>query len=525
MGSVLDFDSSKLDMVLQEYGIKQAWINILATHLNGLDDFAYILDSDEFAEAAILNEDLIAELSIGDIGVLYEYSVASVDAESRKSNGQFFTPDDVAKFMVSFVSEFPEGIWLDPCSGIGNLSWHLVVAQENPELFLLNNTVLSDKDELALLIARTLFTKSFQNEHKNLFHEAAHCFVCFDFLSVADSGSATLLANDQDLGAIPSHDFVIVNPPYLATQRDARFETARSADLYSYFLENIIKTSKGFISITPQSFTNASKFADLRSLLLRSYSNLRIFNFDNVPGNIFRGIKFGSKNSNNANSIRAAITVALPIEGKCQITSLMRWRSAEREKLFLEVHKFLSDVPLSEAFFPKVSAVMRDLYLELLQKPTLGSICTSKRTEFSLFVPSSPRYFIPALKSEVKRSSQHEIFFQNKKDRDFAYMIINSSLMYWWWRVRDGGMTLSQETLFSLPMPKFKINARLIKMLEESEQVNKVYKQNAGEAQENVKHPTSLLLALNHAIMPEYAERLMSTHENSEFAQVQYLSN
>ena len=90
--------------------------------------------------------------------------------------------------------------------------------------------------------------------------------------------------------------------------------------------------------------------------------------------------------------------------------------------------------------------------------------------------------------------------------------------MYWWWRVRDGGMTLSLETIMSLPLLDFSVNAELVLALEKSEKINKVYKQNAGAAQENVKHPKELLMKLNKAVIPEYADLLISLHENSEIS-------
>jgi len=517
---IIDFDSNGLDELLRKWGLRKTWISILATHLQSFKDLDYVLQSKEFKGAKILPKDLIEGLSVGEIGVLYEYSHANIDANSRKSNGQFFTPDDVAKFMVSFAKTFPEGIWLDPCSGIGNLSWHLVASQANPEEFLINQMLMSDKDKIALLIARTLLTASFQVNHKNLFHEIEDNFICFDFLSVSDDKFADLLTDGKGLDWIPAHDFVIVNPPYLATAQDSRFETSKAGDLYAYFLENIIKTSKGFISITPQSFTNATKFKQLRSLLLRKYSNLTIYNFDNVPGNIFRGIKFGSQNTNTANSIRAAVTIARPGMGSHKISSLMRWKSHERQMLFREAKNFLSSAPLTDEFFPKVGKKYQDLYMRANCLPKLRTICSPTRTDYPLYIPSSPRYFIPALKKPVKRSSQHEIFFYSEKERDRAYLLINSSFMYWWWRVRDGGMTLSQETLYSLPLPTFRQNAKIVKLLEDSELVNKVYKQNAGSPQENVKHSKDLLRKVNQLVCPDFADLLLMTHENSEITQI-----
>ena len=518
MAGILDFDSSQLDILLNKYGIRNTWRGLLATHIQGDKRFVYILETPEFKGAKFFDEDVLGGLSIGEIGILYEYSVTRVNSDSRKSNGQFFTPDDVAIFMAEFSRKFPSGKWLDPCSGIGNLSWHLVSIQDDPEKFLVERLVLSDKDKLSLLIARTLLTISFQRKHKNLFNEIADNFIEFDFLSVSSNEKLLNFDAANSLDAIPEHDYVIVNPPYLATDADTRFETGRARDLYAYFMENIIKTSKGFISVTPQSFTNAGKFEDLRRLMLKNYTKVTIFNFDNVPANIFRGIKFGSKNTNTANSIRAAITIAQPGRGKWKITSLLRWRSHEREELFHQAPKHLSSVDFTEEFFPKVSKRYELLYSKARSLPRLGDRISKIPTPYSLFVPSSPRYFISALKSPVKRASQHEIFFNSSKDRDMAYLLLNSSFMYWWWRVRDGGMTLSQETILSLPVPSFSVNASLIKSFEKSEKVNRVYKQNAGAAQENVKHPTELVMRVNQLIIPEFAEPLIRLHGNSDIA-------
>ena len=516
MSGILDFDSKQLDALLDDYGIVDTWLGLLATNIKGNKDFEYILKSKEFKGAKVFPEDLLKDLSIGEVGVLYEYSVTKVNSDSRKSNGQFFTPDDVAMFMAAFSRKFPLGKWLDPCSGIGNLSWHLIAIQDDPEKFLMERLVLSDKDNLSLLIARTLLTISFQRTQNKLFHEIADNFVEFDFLSVSSNEKLLNFDPDDSLAAIPEHDFVIVNPPYLATEADSRFETARARDLYAYFMENIIKTSKGFISVTPQSFTNAGKFEDLRRLMLENYDKVTIFNFDNVPANIFRGIKFGSKNTNTANSIRAAITIAQPGRGKWKITSLLRWRSHERVELFRQAPKHLSSVEFTEDYFPKVSKKYEPLYSQVCSLPRLGERISRTPTPYSLYVPSSPRYFISALKSPVKRASQHEIFFLSSKDRDAAYLLLNSSFMYWWWRVRDGGMTLSQETIISLPVPKFSPNSRLAGLLEKSEDTSKVYKQNAGSAQENVKHPMELIIKVNRHVLPEFSSQLIELHQNSD---------
>jgi hypothetical protein len=523
MASNLVFDPSQFENLIRKYGIKKAWINILATHIFSFGDkFLYILEDKIFKGYVLHSENLLDGLSIGEVGVLYEYCVAHVDASSRKDNGQFFTPDDVAVLMVNHSKDFPKGKWLDPCSGIGNLSWHLVNFQDDKEDFLINQMVLSDRDELALLIARVLFTISFQSKHSDLYNEISGSFVKFDFLSVAENLDQLSLGN-SGLESIPSHDYVIVNPPYLSIKgEDRRFETSKARDLYAYFLENIIKTSKGFISITPQSFTNAGKFESLRKLLLDRYDSLKIYTFDNIPGNIFFGVKFGSTNSNTANSIRACIIVAgssLSQKGH-QITSLLRWKTHEREDFFSVLDKFLSKPKLTSQYFPKVNSKFITLYNQVSKLKTLDSILSPTKTEFALYIPSAPRYFISALKKPVSRTSLKTLYFNNNNDLNKAYLLINSSFMYWWWRVRDGGMTLSFETIKSLPLLNFELDKKLINKLVKSETSNMVFKMNAGALQENVKHDSELIGEINKLVSPKYSKLLILTHENSELVQI-----
>ena len=77
-------------------------------------------------------------------------------------------------------------------------------------------------------------------------------------------------------------------------------------------------------------------------------------------------------------------------------------------------------------------------------------------------------------------------------------------------------MTLSQETIFSLPVPSFTVKKSLIVDLEKSEKTSKVYKQNAGAAQENVKHSMELVHRLNMLVFPKYASLLIYAHQNSD---------
>src|SRR3989338_2103448 len=283
---------------LDRLGLEKMWYSVLATNLHNNDraDLKYILDEKELKNADIQNFDFIEGLTVGEISVLYEYSLAYVDRDKRKQEGQYFTPDDVAQVMAKKTLTFQKNkIWIDPCSGVGNLSFWLIKNQENPENFLKNNLYLIDRDKLSLFIARFILAVNYQKKDLRLFENIKSRFVVADFL-LSDN--------------LPKYDYAILNPPYVMAEPDVRFETSSARDLYAYFLERVIKTSTGFVSITTQTFTNGQKFNSLRKLLLNNFTALDVYCFDNVPDNIFRGIKFCSKNTNTANSTRAGIIVA-----------------------------------------------------------------------------------------------------------------------------------------------------------------------------------------------------------------------
>ncbi|MBI2623704.1 MAG: N-6 DNA methylase [Candidatus Liptonbacteria bacterium] len=495
------------NLVLDRLGLEKAWYSILAANLNKIDrtDLRYILDEKEFRNIEIQNFDFIEGLTVGEISVLYEYSLAYVDRDKRKQEGQYFTPDDVAQVMAKKTLSFPKNkIWIDPCSGVGNLSYWLIQYQEDQEDFLKNNLYLIDRDKLALFIARFILAINFQKKDKKLFENIKSRFVIADFL-LSDN--------------LPKHDFAILNPPYVVVEPDMRFETSSGKDLYAYFLERVVQTSTGFVSITPQTFTNGQKFNSLRRLLLNNFSNIDVYCFDNVPDNIFRGIKFGSTNTNKANSTRAGIIVAKQNDnGRVfRITPLLRWRVKERQKLLDSVDKFLVQIEPREDIFPKLQKELLPLYaFAKKQGKILAHLVSQRPTQYKLIVPSTPRYFISALKTPVERTSFKTLYFYSENERDIAYLLLNSSYMYWWWRVNDGGMTISEKTLLTLPViSEIVIDKNLLSKIEESEKTNVVIKRNGGKDNENVKHDPSLVREINKCLFPRFANALETLHNNS----------
>jgi len=502
----------------------QAWLCALRELVESSNDasqFDDILRHPEIARAEGSKVDNpLRDLSVANISVLYEYVLAAGDMSSKRDSGQFFTPDDVSLFMAKQSKAFPRGVWLDPCCGVGNLSHWLASLRRDPERFILDQCRFADLDETALLTARVVKALSFQNRVPSLFTELEPNFKQGDFL--ADS----LLEQSPHT---EDFDYIIMNPPYVQVADTAgNFETSDSRDLYAFFMERALKNSKGMIAITPQTFTNGRRHSALREILLRESISARIYCFDNVPDTIFRGVKFGSENTNTVNSTRAAVTVsrgrAKPSTrtSKVAITPLLRWRTSEREEMLSRADEFLGTPKgISAKLFPKVMPELNQLYAQLLSETrTVAHIAQATDAPSGLTVPTTPRYFISATHRDLDRSSKVHLAFQNKQDLEAAYLVLNSSLAYFWWRARDGGMTLSRETLWTTPIPEeidtsSKEALLLMKALRRSEQRNLVVKANAGKGNENIKHPMELIGRINEFLAPKHSAALISLHRNS----------
>lgn len=500
--------AEQVSAAIDRLGIDVVWHSLVAAHasrVGGPATDAILADLPRRDPA--WGPDLLDGLQMDERGVLYEFSLAHADRAARKASGQFFTPDDVARFLAERAARFPAGTWIDPCCGVGNLSYHLADVQPDPAAFVATSLVLVDRDPLALTIARALLATEFGLD-------AAQYRAL-----VARSRVADALGDE-----LPPFDFAILNPPYVVVPRDDRFVSAEARDLYAYFIERMLALAGeggGVVAISPQSFTSAAKFADFRRLLA-GLETMDVYCFDNVPDNVFRGVKFGSQNTNRVNSTRAAVLVGrrgtdADAPRRHRITPLLRWRAHERAQLFAHADDFLADLQWDELrAFPKVGAALIPLHAEMLgAATTVGQLAVREATPYPLDVPVTPRYFLSAVKRVLNRGHVHRLHFPTAAARDLAYVALNSSLAYWWWRVYEGGITISKTTLHSVPVPLHAAPRDLVTALEASEVENLVVKRNAGRPNENVKHPWRLLRRLNRAVAPGFVDALLATHANS----------
>lgn len=457
-------------------------------------------------DAVASAENPLAELSIGEIGVVYEALVALSDHRSRREKGQYFTPDDVAAFMASEAGRFPSGTWLDPCCGVGNLAFHLAAQTPDADRFVAERLALVDLDPIALKTAQALLVANFAARQDAAALPAL----------VSRSQRRDFLATR----ALPAHDFVIVNPPYARTAQLPGRRTAKTGELYAYFLERVATESRGFVAITPASHLGGAKYAPVRDIL-SGLDGGEVIVFDNVPDTCFRGYKYGSTNTSTTNFVRAAITIRSPEHETWTITPILRWAARSRVRMFHGARTKL--VPLRTApggEWAKVMPGTEGVWDALSARPeTLRSLVSAEPTEFRLEVAATPRYYVSGTTRTLDRGSKHVLHFRTRADFERAYLVLNSSLPYWWWRCLDGGVTLQSRTLLSLPLPEsIDPPAGLLHDLADSETSDLVTKLNAGRENENIRRPRSLIDRIDAALLPGIAYDFTDVYSSDMFS-------
>lgn len=376
------------------------------------------------------------------------------DEKKKKANGVYYTPEDVALLMSKKAKSFDDGqgIWLDPCCGLGILSITLASLQDDPIDFVKNRLIINEKDNKQLHIALNNFREKFGVVPKSF--------------------------NQDFLKAKINYDYIIMNPPY--------FKYGKS-DIYAYFIEKACLNTKGFVTINPISFTNGENFQDTRAALL-NYRSVNLYHFDNIPGHIFEDAK-----------VRVSIIVTHNNLDERKTTGVIRWKSEFRQEMLQSVDENLSDGIFEENIFYKTSPNTK----QFIHKEKLLSDFLVDQSEYPIYVTNSPRYFITASSEILDRKGQIKIYLKDLDSYHKSLIMLNSSYLYWWWRISDSSLSLTKKTLLALPWVDFEYDEEVIVDILTSEQNNKVYKKNAKKIQENIKHPKLLIERLNSYFLTE----------------------
>lgn len=485
------------ELFIKKYGLIKVW----KTLIKYLDDNGY----NSFSKYVI---------DFFDIGRLYEMGLAIENKYSKKELGKYYTPRDVSKLMAQLLLESsnPSSI-ADVGCGCGNLIIEVLnhAKESNLNIFnkIKNNIYLYDSDKLALSICVARISSYFCINKEDI-HTNYN-----DFLSRKVK--------------LPNDIFVISNPPYKKITKiddNWQFKSAisESKDLYVGFIEKIIRCSKKATIVTPQSYIVGNNFSTLRKILYRNGYG-EIYSFDNVPGTLFNGKKEGIFNTNTSNGVRASILTfnKSGIKGY-RLSHLIRFKSLERDKVINysylkeQLGETVQDLSLPLKTFKELEPFVNSIK----NKKTISDLIEtndSKRNEkFCIYVSSSARYFIVGSAKKLTRNGIYTLYSKDEKSFYTLYALLNSSYVYLWWRMLDGGILVPKSLLLKVPLPLDDyINDNIISYCKEmikNENKYLVYKKNAGTMQESIKFPESYRNKLNDLLFDNYPFYLI--HSNKE---------
>ena len=104
---------------------------------------------------------------------------------------------------------------------------------------------------------------------------------------------------------------------------------------------------------------------------------------------------------------------------------------------------------------------MKKAFIHAHSSNRLLSDIISHSGTMQLFVPKAIRYFATASRIDLDRE-QESLTFINRKNRDLAQVLINSSFFYWYWRIIGNGFQVSKNDIHSLPLPPIDITNQMM---------------------------------------------------------------
>jgi hypothetical protein len=394
-----------------------------------------------------------------------------VQRKDRRNSGIHHTPFDLTEHMCELSiaksgyakSETSEFLAVDIAHGAGAFTLQMArkisrIKNIDIDTVLANNILGFDIDSEVLEIASFCFHIEANFPTDPLYYNL------FQLDSLEGKKSRKSIRNKiTKMVDIESAKIVLIgNPPYVEVKLDGfqeyDFDTLKCRNLSAYFLEQalgVLPEHSVISQVVPISLIHSKRMSSVRELLVKKSKSIHLESFDCVPGYMFDQGKIGS-NSNTSITQRISVITNVVGEEIDQFSSsgFLRWRGDERNSLF----KSISSVNLSEELYssdcwPCIgSKEEKDILTKIMKNPKKIKELISKNHKHRLYIPDSTRYFISAVHQDLQRG-QKEICLPDRKSSDLVQILLNSDFFYWFWRITDGGFSVSLNTISTLPLP------------------------------------------------------------------------
>ncbi|NJN90392.1 MAG: hypothetical protein HC878_08460 [Leptolyngbyaceae cyanobacterium SL_5_14] len=213
----------------------------------------------------------------------------------------------------------------------------------------------------------------------------------------------------------------------------------------------------GFVIQQPFSSTQRMKL--IRGLLLEKSSMVLCSTYDDRPSKLFDGIHHA----------RIAISISQKSlkakQSKVYVTPYEKWYKEERECLFQLLPYSVSKQHETLGCFPKISSSIESEIIDkiIACEHKFSDLISDKKTEHNIYykitgvghwftITARPPKFLRQGK-ESSSTRENLISFSDKKTRDKALAVLNSSLFYWFYQVRTNCRDFNPSDYKTFPIP------------------------------------------------------------------------
>lgn len=427
--------------------------------------------------------------------------------KSKKEDGVYYTPSDVADFMVAELakSSSSSGAWIDPACGTGvflrSILSHALISGKATwgELDEYLQRFVFGIDKSALAVDSCAFVLLSELQDRRDVSPFARWLRIKENLSCMDSLSLMPDCEDPDLlGPPPSSTrleslfpncverftTLVMNPPY--AQVDRQKSTGRCwvaikgagsggrFDIHLAFAEMLwrFNTIEAAAAVLPLSVaTNTSKvYRSVRKALATATGRTEMLFFDREPQALF-GEDIKTRN---------AIIFRFALQGRSfHTSSLLKWTAPQRPQIFSRERLVKIAEVNTERFVPKLGSpreacayrtlkamapVSLDRFIESTSRRQLDSLTLKPNSGRSTIAVSGTAYNflniffapdfvqLPTGESELSRSPVFCMEFVDDRLAHAAYALAANRIVYWLWRVEGDGFHVTVDFIKDLPV-------------------------------------------------------------------------
>lgn len=380
----------------------------------------------------------------------------------RKAAGSFYTPQDVAAFMVQSISckqLQKDQIWFDPAVGSGVFLLEALKAYEGDSeknAFARNNLYGSDIspvacDFTAIMLAGascanpSILAETFVDIRSNLF--------AVDATELHGGDARQILDRLLPEGA-PRR--LICNPPYVRGNLRVGADGHPISHLYLHFVQLATTVAGGgsdaasFVLPLAMGANRSSDHRRVRSTIQRTNGRWTFLFFDRQPHALF-----GEDAKTRATILLKQPSTAPVVE----TSSLLKWTSKQRPAIFSANRAIAYTGPIGP-FLPKLGSIAEfEIYeaLEALRSPLRHHVEISKATATEIvgrnlsndvFVAGTAYNFLNVFRNypnkqaqngELSASGIHKITSADRVEASVRTALLSSLTTFWLWHVECDG--------------------------------------------------------------------------------------